>query len=346
MAKPGTENLIAIKVCDFPEVRMDGLLEWNEGTQKWTGPYRPIYCEIVNEVSLIDAYVQPDLATGSIRVDMELTKASDTPLQVALQVKDGEKEIGRKSAVVPGGAGKASATVKLDRYQTWSPEHPQLYLLEIALLDADGHEMDRVGVRFGMREIFTKGTKFYLNGKPVFIRCFGDDHYYPDTLCPPADVNWYLPRLAMARKYGMNATKGCVEVMPEEYLAACDEAGIMVIQEMPFGLSTLRANRHTIDQRFRDYYASELEGLVRVSRNHASVVAYSMSSEMSFGSQTQESFDFFNRTGLPKRTRELAPHCAGDRLHRVREHAGHREGRAQYRLLRLGASAVGEGHPR
>jgi glycosyl hydrolase family 2 len=309
VAKPGTENLIAIKVCDSPEVRMDGLLEWNEGTQKWTGPYQPIYCEIANEVSLIDAYVQPDLATGSIRVEMELTQASAAPLDVVLQVKDGEKVIGRESVIVPGGGRKANASVKLDDYQTWAPEHPQLYLLEIALLDAGGDEKDRVGVRFGMREISRKGTKFYLNGKPVFLRCFGDDHYYPDTLCPPSDVNWYLPRLALARKYGMNATKGCVEVMPRDYLEACDEVGIMVIQEMPFGLSTLRANRHTIDQRFQDYYASELEGLVRVSRNHASVVAYSMSSEMSFGSQTQASFDFFNRTGLPKRTRELAPHA-------------------------------------
>jgi hypothetical protein len=32
LATPGAKNLIAIKVCDFPEVRMDGLLEWNEGT--------------------------------------------------------------------------------------------------------------------------------------------------------------------------------------------------------------------------------------------------------------------------------------------------------------------------
>ena len=308
-ANPDGENLIAVKVCELPRVRLDGLLEWNEGTQKWTGPYRPIYCEIANEVSLIDAYLRPDLETGTLRVDMELTKASETPLRVALAVKDGETVIGRTSVSVPNGATKTTATVKLAPYQTWSPEHPRLYLLEMTLLDSQGREIDREGVRFGMRQITTEGTKFYLNGKPVFLRCFGDDHYYPETLCPPADVGWYLPRLATAREYGMNAVKGCVEVMSEEYLEACDEAGIMVIQEMPFGLSTLRANRCTIDARFRDYYMSELEGLIRVSRNHPSVVAYSMSSEMSFGAQTPESFDFFNRTGLPRRARELAPHA-------------------------------------
>jgi beta-galactosidase/beta-glucuronidase len=260
-------------------------------------------------VSLIDAYVQPELSSGSIRVDMQLTQASDSPVHVMLRVKEGEKEIGCKLDVVPSRSTKLSSIVKLEDYETWSPEHPQLYVLDISLRDADCNQLDRSGIRFGMREIATKGAKFYLNGQPLFLRCFGDDHYYPDTLCPPADVNWYRPRLATARQYGMNATKGCVEVMPQEYLEACDEAGILVIQEMPFGLSALRNNRHSLDKRFQDYYATELEGLIRVSRNHASVVAYSMSSEMSFGSQTQESFNFFNRTGLPKQTRELAPHA-------------------------------------
>ena len=99
-----------------------------------------------------------------------------------------------------------------------------------------------------------------------------------------------------------------METIPQDYLEACDEAGILVIQEMPFGLSTLRANRYTIDSRFREYYSKELDGLVRVSRNHASVVAYSMSSELEFSNQTQNSFDFFSRD-LVRQTREIAPHA-------------------------------------
>jgi hypothetical protein len=165
-----------------------------------------------------------------------------------------------------------------------------------------------VKIRFGMRELSVKGTKFYLNGSPIFWRCFGDDQLYLETLCPPADKQWYLHRLKRARAYGMNGVKGCVETIPQDYIEAADEAGIMIIQEMPFGLADLRANRYTIDQRFRDYYSAELDGLVRVSRNHASVVAYSMSSEMEFGNQTQESFDFFSRE-LVRQTRQLAPHA-------------------------------------
>ena len=308
-AKPGQDNLIAVRVCEFPEVRLDGLLEWNEGSAKWTGVYRPVFCEITDRVSAIDAYLQPRLATGSIHVDVTLSEAPAEPARLLLEVRDGPDRMGQASVALAAGDVEAAADVKLGNFIEWSPVHPKLYTLAISV-DAGGATgpLDKVGIRFGMREISVSGTKFYLNGKPIFLRAYGEDHYYPHTLCPPADKAWYVERLKLARQYGLNATKGCVETIPQDYVEAADEAGILIVQEMPFGLSTLRANRHTLDERFRDYYASELDGLVRVSRNHASVVAYSMSSELLFDAQTQESFDFFSKE-LPGRTRELAPHA-------------------------------------
>jgi len=309
LAKPSAQNLIAIKVCDFPEVRLDGIYEMGEYAKTWTGVYRPVACEITDRISVIDAYVRPKLSTGTVQVGLDLSEAPDQALSVVVTVKDGRRHIGQTKASIAKGRKRLETEVKLDDFTTWSPQHPKLYTLQIALHE-DGRRqpLDRVGIRFGMRELTVKGTKFYLNGRPLFWRCFGDDQLYLETLCPPADKGWYLPRLKRAWEYGMNGVKGCVETIPQDYIEAADEAGIMIIQEMPFGLSDLRANRYTIDKRFRDYYAKELDGLVRVSRNHASIVAYSMSSEMEFGNQTQASFDFFSRD-LVRQTRRLAPHA-------------------------------------
>ena len=52
--KPGAENLVAIKVCDFPKVRLDGMYEWQELSMIWSGVYRPVGLEITDTVSLID----------------------------------------------------------------------------------------------------------------------------------------------------------------------------------------------------------------------------------------------------------------------------------------------------
>ncbi|MFH1743607.1 MAG: sugar-binding domain-containing protein [bacterium] len=307
--KPSSANLIAIKVCDHPEVRLDGLWEMVELRTMWTGVYRPIACEITDRVSVLDAYIQPRLLSGSARVDVDLSASPTEPLSLLFQVKDGREIIGRETVSISRRKKRAGCDIELERFETWSPEHPKLYTLEITLMkDGSNTPVDKVGIQFGMREVMTNGTKFYLNGKPIYIRCYGEDQFYLDTICPPADKQWYLSRLKCAREYGMNAVKSCVETVPQEYIEAADEAGIMVIQEMPFGLSGLRANRYTIDERFREFYSKELDGLVRESRNHASVIAYSMSSEMEFSNQTQESFEFFSRD-LVRQTRKLAPHA-------------------------------------
>lgn len=307
--KPAAENLIAIKVCDFPKVRLDGIWEMAECARNWTGVYRLVGLEITNRTCLIDTYIRPQLASRSVRVIVTLNEPAAEPLQLICEVKDAQQHIGATFAGLVAGQQETQIDVKLDSFTPWSPESPKLYELTVRIVRrSDESILDTVGVRFGMREISTTGTKFLLNGQPLFVRAFGENQYYPETLCPPADKEWFLSRLKRARQYGMNAAKGCVETLPQEYIEAADEAGIMIIQEMPFGLSELRANRYTIGPEFRDYYARELDGLVRVSRNHASVVAYSMSSEMEFANQTQESFDFFSKD-LVKQTRQLAPHA-------------------------------------
>ena len=309
LVKPAAENLLAIKVCDFPEVRLDGIWEMAECARNWTGVYGPVACEMTDRVCVADAYIQPQLAAQSARVTVTLSEPGGEPLRLLCRVKDGQRNIGEGTAVLAADQRETQLDVRLHEFTPWSPQSPKLYDIELSLAgQVDDRLLDKVGIRFGMREVSAKGTKFYLNGRPVFVRAFGENQYYPDTLCPPADKEWYLSRLKRARRYGMNAVKGCVEVLPQAYIEAADEAGIMIIQEMPFGLSDLRANRYTIGPEFRDYYARELDGLVRESRNHASVIAYSMSSEMEFHNQTQESFDFFSGD-LVRRTRELAPHA-------------------------------------
>jgi hypothetical protein len=307
LVKPGATNLIAIQVCDLPEVRLDGMYEWQELSMIWSGVYRSLTLEVTDHVSVVDEYVQPRLAESRADVHFTLSEAPAVPLRALLRVLDGRRVIGQAEVELPSGATEGAAEVSLDRFTAWHPEHPKLYMLELTL-SGEGRVMDRTGVRFGMREIQTTRDKFLLNGKPIYVRCIGDMGLYLDTIAPPPGKEWYLPRLKRARAYGMNMAKCCVELFAEDFMEAADEAGLLVIQEFPFGVSALRANRYVLDERFREFYAGELDGMVRMTRNHASAVAYSMSSEMEFTNQTQTSFEFFSQR-LPTQTRSLAPHA-------------------------------------
>lgn len=308
--KPGAENLVAIKVCDFPKVRLDGMYEWQELSMIWSGVYRPVCLEITDEVSLIDEYIQPRLAQSATDVSFALSHPSPSPLRVVLKAMDGRRMLGSAEVRLAAGQTEGNAKVKLAKFTTWYPTHPKLYTMETLIYREGGKQpIDRSGLRFGMREISTTTNKFILNGKPIYVRCMGDMGLYLDTIAPPVDINWYLPKLKRARDFGINMGKVCVETWPQDFVEAADEAGIMLIQEVPFGIGpVLRPNRYKIGQEFRDYFARELDGLVKQSRNHASVVIYSMSSELEFANQTQESFNFFSRE-LTAQSKKLAPHA-------------------------------------
>jgi beta-galactosidase len=308
--KPGAENLVAIKVCDFPKVRLDGMYEWQELSMIWSGVYRPVCLEITDEISLIDEYIQPRLNQSKVDVSFELSHPSPSPLRVVLRVMDGKRSLGSTEAALPAGQIGGSAEVKLGKFTTWYPTHPKLYMMETLIYREGGKQpIDKSGLRFGMREISTTTNKFILNGKPIYVRCMGDMALYLDTIAPPVDINWYLPKLKRAREFGINMGKVCVETWSQDFVEAADEAGIMVIQEMPFGVGpVLRANRYTIDEKFRKFFSKELDGLVKQSRNQASVVSYSMSSELEFGQQTKDSFNFFSRE-LTSQAKKLAPHA-------------------------------------
>ena len=51
LVKPAAENLIAIKVCDWPKVKLEGIWEMAELQRVWTGVYRSIRLEITDAVS-------------------------------------------------------------------------------------------------------------------------------------------------------------------------------------------------------------------------------------------------------------------------------------------------------
>ena len=157
----------------------------------------------------------------------------------------------------------------------WSPKTPHLYTVRVRLL-SDGRELDARLVRFGMREFKVAGGQFLLNGKPIFLRGYGDDCIFPNTICPPSDKSEFHRRLSVARDYGFNYVRHHSWTPPEEYLQAADELGMMLQPEFPFAYrwdlpTTPEAKRAALEQ---------WEAVIRLNRNHPSIVAWCMGNEL------------------------------------------------------------------
>lgn len=112
----------------------------------------------------------------------------------------------------------------------WSPDTPELYFLELAIVTPDGKVPDRTVIRFGFREFTARDGQFFLNGKPIILKA--------ETAIPNKGSWWGLdylvdrrflkPLFTAYKKLNLNCT--VLNGPPsEEILSLADEMGLMLL---------------------------------------------------------------------------------------------------------------------
>ncbi len=172
--------------------------------------------------------------------------------------------------------GQFSLGVVVPGASVWSPASPYLYRFRLSLYRGET-VVDRVETRFGFRRIHFRGDEIYLNGKKIFLRGYGDDSVYPQTMAAPSDKELYLARLKLAREYGFNYVRHHSTILPPEYYEAADEAGMLVSAEFPIAYLSYyqRASGPALE-----LYKSEWAAVIRRLRNHPCIFNWCMGNEL------------------------------------------------------------------
>ncbi len=242
----------------------------------WGGIHRPVTLEATDQSRIEDVFILPHLATetAEIRISIQGKKSARFTLAAKILDADGVPVTSVQQSVADDGA-ETVLMPRLAKAKLWSPETPHLYTAQIQLLSGT-EVIDARSIRFGMREFKVEAGNFLLNGKPIFLRGYGDDCIFPNTICPPADKNEFRTRLSRAREYGFNYVRHHSWIPPREYLDAADELGMMLQPEFPFVgrpdfSGAPEARRVALEQWIE---------VIRCNRNHPSIVTWCMGNEI------------------------------------------------------------------
>lgn len=211
--------------------------------------------------------------TGGITGDIELRIFPGPLRDIALFVSDDCRTVTVKPDILENAelcwevydngkqlkAGKCNGdfTFEATDLELWCPESPKLYTLKITC----GNTV--LKRKFGVRRLLAVGESFTLNGAPYYLRGICEHCYFPETVHPGHDINYYRSIIRSVKKLGFNFIRFHTYIPEEEYMQAADELGILIHVESP--------NNTTL---------SEWNQIVRFCRRHTSVVIYCCGNEM------------------------------------------------------------------
>lgn len=198
---------------------------------------------------LRDVRVSTSMECDTITIYAEGALKSD----VCVKVLDGD------AAVLEGIIKKDDGFVSLctEGMKLWSTDDPYRYRV---VLSTENQTVSRM---FGVRRLVSRGTKLYLNGEPFMFRGICEHGYYPVTVHPPRDKNYYRASLRKLKELGFNSVRFHTWVPAEEYMMAADELGMLIEVETP--------NNTTYE---------EWCDIVKYTARYTSVIMYSSGNEM------------------------------------------------------------------
>lgn len=174
----------------------------------------------------------------------------------------------------------------------WSPEKPYLYTA-ISKVYVDGNMADSMHTEFGFRWFrWTADRGFFLNGKHLFLRganVHQDQAGWGDAV---TDKGAWRD-VAMIKEAGFNIIRGSHYPHSPAFSKACDRLGVLFWSEAPFwGIGGFKpdgywnSSAYPVDKKheatFEESALRQLGEMIRIHRNHPSIIAWSMCNEAFF----------------------------------------------------------------
>ena len=286
LLKPGESNHLRVEVRSHKDSR------WYTGA----GIYRQVELLVADSLhfapdSLWASTVKIEDDTASIDVSVTVVNAGLTArvARARFTVLDAS---GRTVAVrevpvttLPASTGSENESQIIQRIELqgvahWSPESAHLYTLDAQLIDVEsGSELAVDSARFGVRTVTVDPSHgFRLNGKTLKLRgaCIHVDNGLIGAVSVPSVERRKVAKLKDA---GYNAVRISHNPASQAFLDACDELGMLVMNEA-FDTWTIEKSDFDQTRNFMEWWERDLESLVLGSRNHASVVLYSIGNEI------------------------------------------------------------------
>jgi beta-galactosidase len=274
-------NVLAVRVANVGETA-----RWYSGS----GLYRHVWLSRTGSVrvplsGIAITTLSADTAGARIAIGVEVEnhdqQTRNIECRIAIQNDRGRvvASTSRTVSLAAGQTGRIDTELAVERPALWSPDAPNLHLTSIELL-SDDKVSDRINHRFGIRTLGVSADKgFQVNGKTYQLRgvCL---HHDNGLLGAKAIDRAERRKVELVKANGFNAIRCSHNPQSPQFLDACDELGMIVIDEAFDVWEKPKLLKDAYQVYFKDNWRRDLSAMVRRDRNHPCVAFWSIGNEI------------------------------------------------------------------
>jgi beta-glucuronidase len=193
----------------------------------------------------------------------------DAGASAPLVVRANGRVVLEESCRLEAASGVLERRIELPEAQPWSPESPNLQLLDVQLAGDDRRE------RIGLRTVSVQDRTLLINGVPLRIAGVNRHEAHPHFgHAVPLAVQ--LGDLHWLERMGANFVRGSHYPQDSAFLDLCDERGICVWNE---AIGWQHGPEQLTSPDFVAAQSAHIEEMMRMSENHPSVVCWGILNE-------------------------------------------------------------------
>lgn len=292
--KPG-ENTVAVCVLKYS----DGY--YLEGQDYWrlAGIFDDVWLYAAPDVRLFDwqvitefddAFVDSDLAVHVKVKDYKNRQGKGYQLKAQLNDANGQPVKSFTAAPFDLSApdGMVSLRTTVEKPLKWTAETPDLYTLQLELLNAEGRVQDRATTVIGFKKTEIRDGVFYLNGKPVKVNTQNSHMQHPEQghMMDEATIR---KDFELLKRFNFNAVRTSHYPPVNKYLALANLYGLYVIDEV--GDEAHATEWVSKQPEYEAMYRERARQMVLRDRNYPCILFWSAGNESGEGENISHVID-------------------------------------------------------
>ncbi|MBQ7785179.1 MAG: DUF4981 domain-containing protein [Clostridia bacterium] len=288
-------------------VRVD---RWSAGSwledqdfMRFSGLFRDVYLYAVPQAHIRDLKVKTLLDDqyhdAALDVTVQIDAQADFSGRLSLALRDEDMLVMAEQTA----AGTLHFLIPISEPKLWSAETPNLYDLELTLLDNDGRETEFVCQKVGFRRFEIIDCIMHLNGKRIVFKGVDRHDYCAESGRAVPQEKIYRDLLTMKRN-NINAIRTSHYPNASCLYAFCDELGLYVIDEnnmethgvwheVMLGAKSQEYLLPGDREEWKPILLDRVNSVYQRDKNHPCILMWSCGNESSSGSVIQAMTDLF-----------------------------------------------------